>query len=116
MNSIKQKLYLQDKSGKYTYVDDISFHPLAISIQPLTKGTSKVIIYQRGDIDSGALVESLVSEYGEIQQSFRSMHQSNERDAAEYEKLFGNLYTNPISEYCLLKDYHKNHCEWEKGY
>ena len=113
------RLYLQDKKGGYHYKEDIFFHPLAISIQPLKRGTSRIITYHRGNAEGGILVESMLSDHGMTQSDFRTIQpgiESHEQDRRDYDTLFGKLLHDPVSEYCLVTDYLRDNCGWNKGY
>lgn len=103
-------LYLQDKNGKYLRVENLIFRPLDISIQPSEKNSAKIVVTVYGSSqDEGTIGEYLM--FG------RDMVWSGiTHDKAEYEKLFDQSRQNPISEYCIVRDYFSKNCRWTKGY
>jgi hypothetical protein len=102
-------LYLQDSKGMYVRAENIYFHPLFISIQPLTNGAKIITTTSSSGLNETNIVERIMVG--------REMLPSNQHhDKSESNDLFGNLHENPVSEYCPTPDYFKNACRWEKGY
>lgn len=113
------QLYLQTNTGNYIPVSrPIFFHPLAIHIKPVKKGHSQITVYIRSSVAEGSLIQYDFSDNNLKQLGTRLMKSNeSEADKKEYERLFGHLYSSPVSEFCMLWDYlEANTCEWRKGY
>src|SRR5205809_5528418 len=54
-------IYLRQKSGSYRRVGDVFFHGLAFAVRPIKPGVGKLIVYIRGGVLNGSLVEYSVS-------------------------------------------------------
>lgn len=113
-------IYLGNNDGKYRFLARMFFHPLAISIQPIRKGTTRIITYIRHGAYSGNLIEHNLSSAGieRIKGKITKPGDGGvEADQKEHLELFGHLRNEPISEFCALSDYLKNkNCLWKKGY
>ncbi len=103
-------LYLQDKNRKYIRVEDISFHPADIRIQPIDKNNAKIIATQYGSSqDERAIVEYLMFE--------RDMVGLGIADGkSKYIELYSQPLQHPTSEYCIIQDYFSKNCQWISGY
>lgn len=103
-------LYLKDKNGKYLRAEDIEFHPATISIQPIEKNSARIIATVYGSSqDERNIVEHLI--FGRDMVGSGIAH-----DISEYDELFASSLQNPLSEYCIVRDYFKHNCDWTKGY
>jgi len=111
------RLYLRYDNGRYTlFKQELHFHPLAIHLEQ--KGQARITCYHRIDMESGALVVYTLSgsEVTELNRKVMKP-EGNPEDEREYQRLFGQLYRNPASEFCVLGDYLEDkNCHWEKGY
>ncbi len=102
-------LYLQDKQGRYARAENINFHPLYISIQPLDNGAKIITARSSSAPGDGNIVERTMV-------GREMLPSSRDHDKSEADELFGGLRDNPVSEYCPTPDYFKNACKWDKGY
>ena len=113
------EIYLGRQDGKYEFLTEAFFHPLAFRLEQIKKGNSKLIVYMRDNAVQGYLKEYEISSQGFKEISSRLLKTGDEssRDHAEYWQLFGHLYKKPVSECCKLYDYLQNpKVKWQLGY
>ncbi len=111
------EIYLATDHGKYFFLNRLFFHPYAILSEALEKGIGQLRLYHRIDANQGYLYEFKVTRFCVWKINERIMDMRKDEDEAEYQKLFGDLRINKISEFCKLTNYLKNkNCVWHKGY
>ncbi len=112
------QIYLRKRNGKYVHFKEtIFFHPLAINIEKIKKGLSKITIYGRHNASEGDLIVYHMTSKGMRTVKCKTIKPvENKADEDDYQQLFGRLYKEQISEVCMLADYLKYNCNWRKGY
>lgn len=114
------KVYFSNESGKFMFLTNIEFHPLAVNIESKPDlGGFILNTYWRNNAESGVLLKELVTtNQVKLIEKRNIIPGPNDqgKDTALYYKLFGDNYKTEISEYCLIVEFEAGKCVWAKGY
>ena len=114
------EVYIGNKARKFIFLDRLFFHPLAVSIQPIKKGKTRIVTYHRLGAHEGNLIEYNLSSTGINTVGIKRMSFGDDKSKAnrkEMRDLFGHLHKASLAEFSLLPHYLEDkNCVWRRGY
>lgn len=114
-------VYFQKPNGLYYHSGSLFFAPSAMSIQPIRKNETRVVIYYRFSGKEGAIAEFIITSNGIKLGRSTSYTADGAGGDLKFEKPFGeellkvldNQKFEPLVRKCSLSDYLQNKkCEW----
>jgi len=113
------EIYLGLEDGNFKYFEELWFHNYGIKIDPISKGVSKIFVYDKAGGGVGDIIEYQLSSSNGIQELNRkTIYPGTDSDNEDY-KLYKKIFNQPaLIDSCInILDYLKTKkIEWKKCY